>query len=231
MTEVHEPWYSEESIAHETVGLYAKQLSPHDFSGKPCLFLDRDGVLVEEIHYLHRPEQVALTGGIGEAIARVNAAQLPVVVVTNQAGIGRGMYSWEDFSAVQEMVDALLRDYGAHLDLVLACAFHAEAVVPYAVPDHFWRKPKPGMFLEAARILDVNLARSFVVGDKLTDLAAGRAAGLEKGALVLNGHGREELDGQRALQEEWLASGRFEISIVEDPAEAVCSWLAQVSRT
>jgi D-glycero-D-manno-heptose 1,7-bisphosphate phosphatase len=185
--------------------------------GRPALFLDRDGVLVEETGYLHRAEEVRLIPGATAAVAAAARAGLPVVLITNQAGIGRGYYGWAEFQAVQEKIAADLAAGGGAFDMVLACPFHAAGQPPYRHPDHPCRKPRPGMILRAAEMLGLDLAGSWVVGDRAIDLEAGRAAGLAGGVHVLTGHGAAERGA--ALE---LATGKFRTlgaeSIAEVPA-------------
>jgi D-glycero-D-manno-heptose 1,7-bisphosphate phosphatase len=149
------------------------------------LFLDRDGVILTYVPYLHRPEDVSLAAGAAETIARANRLDIPVVLVTNQAGIGRGLYGWQDFYRTHQAMAKLLSHREAHLDAVLACPYHPEAVGIYAHPDHPARKPRAGMLLKAAEILPIDLQRSWIVGDRWTDLQAGHAAGLAGGTLLL----------------------------------------------
>lgn len=160
------------------------------------MFLDRDGTLNEEVGYLCRPEDVVLVPGAREALARLNARGIPVLVVTNQAGIGRGKYGWAEFQAVMDRIGALLAQGGAHLDGVYAAAHHPKGLGDYAHPDHPDRKPNPGMLLRAAREHGVDLSRSWMVGDKALDLEAGRNAGCRV-ALVRTGYG-SQVDAGRA---------------------------------
>ena len=187
------------------------------FRGRPALFLDRDAVLVEETGYLHRAEEARLIPGAAAPIAAANRAGLPVVLITNQAGIGRGYYGWAEFRSVQERIAVDLAAGGATFDMVLACPFHAEGQPPYRHPAHPCRKPRPGMILRAAETLGLDLAGSWVVGDRAIDLEAGRAAGLAGGAHVLTGHGAAERDA--ALE---LATGEYQVlgagSVAEVPA-------------
>ncbi len=157
---------------------------------RPALFLDRDGVVIEDVNYLHRPEHVRLIPGAGAALAEMARRGWRLVLITNQSGIGRGYYGWDDFRAVQARLAGKLADEGAKLDAVLACPYHAEAKPPYDRPDHLWRKPAPGMILTAAGQLPLDLARSWMVGDKASDAEAGRAAGLAGAIHVLTGKGR-----------------------------------------
>jgi D-glycero-D-manno-heptose 1,7-bisphosphate phosphatase len=205
-------------------GRRVERLSTTDFSGRPCLFLDRDGVLVEERHYLHKAEDVAFLEGVPEAISEANRARIAVVMITNQAGIGRGFYGWDAFESVQRIVLSHLSSFGAAIDLVLACANHEEGIAPYALHDS-WRKPGPGMLLEASHVLGIDLRRSFIVGDKVSDLAAGKEAGLTSGALVLTGHGQREYSEQQDLLRRWNNEERFRVRVVASAGIAISDWL------
>jgi D-glycero-D-manno-heptose 1,7-bisphosphate phosphatase len=156
---------------------------------KAAIFIDRDGTLNEEVGYLHRPQEVVLIQGAAPAIARLNALGIPVIVVTNQAGIGRGKYGWEDFLAVTEHIALMLKAEQAHLDAVYAAPHHEKGLGEYAHPDHPDRKPNPGMLLRAAEERGLDLSRSWMIGDKQIDLEAGRNAGCRV-ALVLTGYGK-----------------------------------------
>jgi D-glycero-D-manno-heptose 1,7-bisphosphate phosphatase len=165
-------------------------------TGRPAVFIDRDGTLNEEVGYLCRAEDVALTPGSAAALARLNALGVPVLVVTNQAGIGRGKYGWDAFRAVSARIDELLAAEGAHVDGVYAAPHHPKGVGEYAHPDHPDRKPNPGMLLRAAAEHGVDLARSWMIGDKALDLEAGRNAGC-RAVLVRTGYGAQ-VDPARA---------------------------------
>lgn len=170
---------------------------------RPTLFLDRDGVILEETHYLHTAEDTRLIAGAAETIRRANALQVIVVVITNQSGIGRGIYGWSEFSTVQEKMLDDLDDQDAFVNAVMACPFHQDGEPPWNVADHPDRKPRPGMLLRATENLPIDLGQSWVVGDHATDLEAGKAAGLQGGVHVLSGHGTHA--GQRANA--WKTAG------------------------
>lgn len=163
---------------------------------KPAIFLDRDGTLNEEVDFLSDPDQLVLIPGAGAAVARLNALGIPVVVVTNQSGIGRGKYDWQDFAAVMSRMGTLLALENAHIDAVYASPHHEQALGEYAVADHPERKPNPGMLLRAAEEHDLDLSRSWMVGDKALDIEAGLRAGC-KVALVRTGYGHK-VDGSNA---------------------------------
>jgi D-glycero-D-manno-heptose 1,7-bisphosphate phosphatase len=212
-------------VKQQDAGLWIERRGERTFAGRPGLFLDRDGVVVQECHYLHRVEDIVLIDGVAEAIAAANAADIPVILLTNQAGIGRGYYDWAAFEAVQRSIAARLAEREAGFDLVLACAYHADAVGPLKRPDHPWRKPNRGMLDESRRLLGVDLANSFIVGDRLTDLMAGMAAGLSAGALVLTGYGAAEQPRLTASHAGWQAQG-FAAHAAADAAVAIREWLA-----
>ena len=168
-------------------------------ASRPALFLDRDGVLVEEVNYLGRAEDVALVPGAADTVRACNGDGIPVVVVTNQSGVGRGYFGWDAFALVEARIRQALAEEGAFLDAVFACAYHETATAPYDRSDHPWRKPGPGMLQAAAEALHLDLARSWIVGDKASDLEAGRAAGLAGGIAVRTGHGPDHAAASVAL--------------------------------
>ncbi len=163
---------------------------------RPAVFLDRDGTINVEVDHLARAEEVVLLPGSGAAIARLNARGIPVVVVTNQSGIGRGLFSWEDYAAVKARLADLLAAEDARWDAAYEAPHHPEARGEYAHPDHPDRKPNPGMLLRAAEELGLDLSRSWMVGDKQIDLQAGLNAGCRV-ALVQTGYGAR-MDGSQA---------------------------------
>jgi D-glycero-D-manno-heptose 1,7-bisphosphate phosphatase len=167
--------------------------------GTPALFLDRDGVIVEEVNYLHRIEDIALIIGAAGAIAAANRRGVPVVLVTNQAGIGRGYYRWAEFSAVQDALLSALAAEDAVVDAVYACPHHPTGLAGFADADHPARKPNPGMLLRAEKDLALDLRRSWLIGDKATDVEAAKRAGLAGAMHVMTGHGESERGGAAAL--------------------------------
>jgi D-glycero-D-manno-heptose 1,7-bisphosphate phosphatase len=199
-------------------GMWTWVSAPVDGPRRPALFLDRDGVLVEEVNYLKRVEDVRLVPGAAEVVHRANRQGLPVVVVTNQGGIGLGYFDWATLVAVQAQMQIQLAEQGAHLDAVLACPYHEEASEPYRHDSHPARKPSPGMLLKAAELLPIDLTQSWIVGDRTTDLVAGRNGGLPGGILVRTGHGPKEVPRFNAV--DW--SG-FQASIADSIVEAAAA--------
>jgi len=151
---------------------------------RPALFLDRDGVIVVDTHYLRSPDDVLLLPGASDLIAAANRVGIPVIVVTNQSGIGRGYFNWAELEAVQDKISRLLAEGNARWDAVFACPHHSHALTPYIHPSHPCRKPNPGMIDAARDLLNIDPARSWIIGDKAGDLEAGRNAGLMGGVHV-----------------------------------------------
>ncbi|TGQ54421.1 HAD family hydrolase [Mesorhizobium sp. M1C.F.Ca.ET.193.01.1.1] len=166
-------------------GLWVERIGARPFpSGLPALFLDRDGTINVDTDYPSDPADIVLRPQMLSAIEAANRAGIPVIVVTNQSGIARGYFGWDAFGRVNQRVLDLLAENEATVDMVLACAYHEAGSGPLAIADHPMRKPNPGMLVEAARRLDVDLKRSLIVGDKPADMEAGQRAGLERGWLV-----------------------------------------------
>lgn len=173
-----------------------------DIADRPTLFLDRDGVIVEEVHYLHKVADMRMMPGASRVVANANNRGVPVVVVTNQAGIGRGRFAWSDFIDVQEAMLNALADDGAYVNAVFACPHHGDGVAPYNVKDHPARKPNPGMLLAAAERMPIDLSGSWIIGDRAGDMGAAKNAGCAGGVHVKCGHGGAagERDAARALR-------------------------------
>jgi D-glycero-D-manno-heptose 1,7-bisphosphate phosphatase len=166
------------------LGLWADIRTQNVSEPRPILFIDRDGVLIEDLGYVRSASQTRLYPGGAEAIATARTLGYRMAIITNQSGIGRGYYDWTDFAAVQDAIDAALARTGTAVDAVFACAYHAEAKGPYAIADHHWRKPRPGMILEGLRRLNGIAAASAMIGDQGSDIAAARAAGLRTAILI-----------------------------------------------
>ncbi|HXJ43657.1 MAG TPA: HAD family hydrolase [Bryobacteraceae bacterium] len=169
-------------------GVYKRIRPGSDYAGRGAVFLDRDGVLIEDPGYLADPGGVRFIDGAAEAVAKLNRAGIPVIVVTNQSGIGRGYYGWPEFEGVQAALEAGLSKVGAWLDGAWACAYHGEGVGTYQVADHPFRKPNPGMILDAANEMKINLNHSWLVGDRDSDIEAGLRAGVGGLIHVATGH-------------------------------------------
>lgn len=145
----------------------------------PAVFLDRDGVLIVDSGYPHREEHLVLIPGAADAVRRLNALGYLVVIVTNQSGVARGLFSEDQMKAFNDLLVRRLAAKGARIGAVYACPFHSEAEDPrWFHPDHPDRKPNPGMILRAAADHGIDLSRSFLIGDRQSDLEAARRAGV-----------------------------------------------------
>jgi D-sedoheptulose 7-phosphate isomerase/D-glycero-D-manno-heptose 1,7-bisphosphate phosphatase len=141
------------------------------------VLLDRDGTIIVDHGYVGSVDRVEFIDGAIEAIAALNAAGIPVAVVTNQAGVARGRYGIEDVQQVHKHMIAELARHGAHVDLWLFCPYHPDGIVEAFARASADRKPGPGMALAAAKSLDLDLSASWVVGDRISDLGLARAVG------------------------------------------------------
>lgn len=145
---------------------------------RPALFLDRDGVINVDHGYVSRPEDFDFIEGIFDVVLAANRAGYLVIVVTNQAGIGRGYYTEEDFHQITDWMRKQFALRGAHIEAVYFCPYHPEHGVGEYRQDSNCRKPAPGMLLQAAREHDIDLTHSVIVGDKPSDIRAGQRAGV-----------------------------------------------------
>jgi len=183
---------------------------------KPALFLDRDGVLIEDKHHLCTPDEVVLCPSAKTLLAQAKRQEWPVVLITNQSGIARGYFDWEVYERV---TDRLLDLLGSTAPLA---AIYANGHGPDA-PTTSWRKPSPAMLFAAAEDLQLDLSRSMLIGDRLSDLEAGAQAGVPSLAHVLTGHGAQE----RSAVEHWAnqneisngQNGYFELTLLQSLAE------------
>jgi D-glycero-D-manno-heptose 1,7-bisphosphate phosphatase len=169
------------------------------------VFLDRDGTINREVHYLREPEQLELLPGAAQAIDRLNQLGLKVVVVTNQSGVARGFLTEEELGRIHQRLQEMLAQHSAHLDGIYYCT---------EMPDSgsACRKPDVGMIEQAAEELDIDVRHSYVVGDMAIDMEMGRRAGA-KTILVLTGYG-----------EEARAKG-IQVDFVADDLAAAVRWI------
>jgi D-glycero-D-manno-heptose 1,7-bisphosphate phosphatase len=161
---------------------------------RAAVFLDKDGTLVEDVPYNADPARVRLAPGAAEGLAALHAAGYALAVVSNQSGVARGLFPEEALAAVWERLAGLLP--GVPLAGFYYCPHHPGGVVPAYAVACGCRKPAPGLVLKAARELGVDPDRSWLVGDILDDVEAGRRAGCRT-VLLDNGHETEWLDGPR----------------------------------
>lgn len=147
---------------------------------RPALFLDRDGVINVDYGYVHTPENFQFIEGIFDLVSAANRSGYLIVVVTNQAGIGRGYYSEEQFHVLTDWMKKKFIENGCKIDAVYFCPHHPEKGIGIYRQQSNWRKPAPGMILAAKHDLDIDLNKSILVGDSLKDIQAAQAAGIDQ---------------------------------------------------
>lgn len=183
---------------------------------RAAVFLDRDGTINEEVGYIRDLDHLQLIPGAAQAIARLNARGIPVVLVSNQSGAARGYYPQGWIDQLHERLQALLAEQGARLDAIYYCPHLPEGVVSELSLRCECRKPSPGMLQRAAREHGLALEGSTMIGDKSVDVEVARRAGC-RAVLLRTGYGERVLAGtyQYAVQPDYVAT---------DLAEAV-DWL------
>jgi D-glycero-D-manno-heptose 1,7-bisphosphate phosphatase len=183
---------------------------PDSSAPRPAVFLDRDGTVAEEVGYLNHASRFRMFPFVAAAIRRLNEAELPVIVVTNQSGVSRGYFPESLVHSVNEMMKKELAAAGARIDAVYYC--------PHASADHCdCRKPKTGMLERAAREHSLELGRSFVVGDSYGDIELARNV-CARSILVRTGYGEGELAWHSA---KWSAQPDF----VADDLSKAAGWI------
>ena len=150
---------------------------------KRAVFLDRDGVINRDMGYVYKPKDFEFIDGIFELAAAAQAAGYELIVVTNQAGVARGYYSESDVQRAHKWLREQFANQGITIARVYYCPFHPEGTVDQYRSDSLHRKPNPGMILQAAKECGIDLSRSILIGDKESDIEAGRRA--KVGTVVL----------------------------------------------
>lgn len=158
-----------------------------------AVFVDRDGTINVDVDFLSSPEQLTLIPRSADAIRTLNELEIPVVVITNQSGIARGLYTEDDLHAIHRAMDGMLKQSGASVLDYFYCPHHpTDGIAPY-VRTCDCRKPKPGMLVQAQKKYGFDLTRSFVIGDKCVDVQAGHAVKATS-LQVATGYGSKEKD-------------------------------------
>lgn len=186
---------------------------------KRAVFVDRDGAICKEVGYMSEPSQFELLPGAAHAIGILNRSGLKTIVVTNQSGIARGYFSEDQLAAIHRHMTGLLGESGAHLDGIYYCPHHPQGTIDSYTITCDCRKPAPGLLRRAAFEHGLELSRSYLIGDKITDMECARRAGM-KGILVLTGYGALE---QRTITESPLMQPAF----IADDLLAAVTWIIQ----
>ena len=177
----------ENNINHKTLFKKNSNINNNLKGNNPALFLDRDGVLIKDCHYIKEPIDVKILKGVRTLLKNANCYGLKIVVITNQSGISKGIFKWKDYEQINKKMINLLGDE------VFIDAIYANGCGP-DFSNSNWRKPNPMMLYEAQKDLKIQVNESIIVGDRLTDLIAGYNAGVKLLVHVLTGHGKEERD-------------------------------------
>ena len=172
--------FSEHSLILDNNNYFTKRINQK----RIAIFLDRDGVIIKDMHYLSNPEEVILELGIKNLMKFAFDSSIPVFVVTNQSGIGRKKFSWNDYFNVTNRMLEIIGSPNPILGIYSNCHIKAK--------NNNWRKPNPGMILKASEQFKINLKGSFLIGDRITDLQAGVNAGIGNVVHLLTGHGLNE---------------------------------------
>lgn len=196
---------------------------------RKAVFLDRDGTINAMVHRSSpgvgdspwSPDEFELLPGVGEALRRVNTAGMLAVVASNQPGIAKGQFTIEALEAITVRMHQELARYGAHVDAVLYCLHHPEAILEQYRVQCRCRKPKPGLLEEAARTFGVDLKASFMVGDSLRDVQAGSAAGCRTAWLGERGSSSRLNEHEEGIRPDWVAASLSEaIDLIIGASEA-----------
>jgi D-glycero-D-manno-heptose 1,7-bisphosphate phosphatase len=178
----------------------------------PAIFLDRDGTINVDHGYVHEVDQFEFIDGVIDAMRELKEMGYALVVVTNQSGIARGMFTEDDFENLTEWMDWSLADRGVDLDGIYYCPHHPEAVVEEFRQACDCRKPQPGMLLSAGEYLHIDMASSYMVGDKIEDMQAAVAAKVGTKVLVRSG---------KPITEEGEAAADFVLNSLADLPKAI----------
>ena len=168
-------------------------------NGKPALYLDRDGVIIEDLNFIRDPKDVYLCDGIKPILKTAFEYNWHIVIITNQSGISRNFFTWKDFDAVNQRMIELLGLPS------LISGIYANGYKDFNNLQN-WRKPLPGMISVSAKELKINLSKSILIGDRFSDLKAGANAGISKLVHVLTGHGKNE---RQLIHKSINKSGKF----------------------
>jgi D-glycero-D-manno-heptose 1,7-bisphosphate phosphatase len=178
-----------------------------------AVFFDRDGTLIHDPGYLNHPDQVQVMEGVAEAVKEFQVLGYKTVVASNQSGVARGVVSVETLERIHDRLRELLAAKGAALDAIYYCPYHPEGTVPEYRKDSDWRKPRPGMLLAAAQEMDLDLSRSWMIGDSDRDVQAGRSAGCK--TILIGSTGSEPADPEKNKPDYVAVNMRDAVNIVK----------------
>ena len=177
------------------------------------IFLDRDGTINVEKHYLHKIEDFEYENGVLEALEGLQKLGYKFIIVTNQAGIAKGYYTESDYLILEEFIENDLREKGIIIQKTYHCPHHPQGKIPYNVNCEC-RKPKTGMFIKAIEEFNIDIENSYMVGDRFTDLKPADELGIYP-VLIKTGYGEDQLDA--LIQSDKTIEGKFKrVMVVEN---------------
>ncbi len=194
---------------------------------RPAVFIDRDGTISEEVGYINHPSRFQVFPYSASAIKLLNESGWLAIVVTNQAGVARGYFSEEMIKSVHERLERDLESNGARLDAIYYCAHHPSVGEPPYLLDCDCRKPRPGLIHQANGKFGIDLKKSWMVGDRYSDVELARNAGVNS-ALVMSGYGRGEWEHQRGS---WKHEPDLIVENLLEAVEAIISNFVKQAET
>lgn len=192
-----------------------------------AVFLDRDGTLIAERHYLQHEEELELLPYAAEAVRMLNQNEWKVVLVTNQSAVARGMLTERDLHRIHGSLEDLLSREGARLDAIYYCPHHPTEGQRRYLKRCRCRKPAPGLLLRASRELDIDLAASYMIGDAPSDIEAGNRAGCRT-ILVTTGYGGDF--SRRLLGEPWNLKSSQRPDVIASSLLSAANWILETER-
>lgn len=171
-----------------------------------AVFLDRDGTIMEDAHYIKSPDQVRLIPGAAAAVRRINDAKVPAIVITNQSGLARGIFKAEDYEAVRSRFESLLAAEGAHIDASYFCPHHPSVTGPCAC-----RKPATKMFEDAIRDFGLDAANVAYIGDRWRDVVASKKLGGR--GIMVSSHMTTDDDRRKAREDKIETAPSLEAAV------------------
>ena len=174
-----------------------------------AIFFDRDGVLIKDMHYIKDSKNVSLMKGVKEILNYTNNLGYLNIVITNQSGISRNFFTWEDYESVTNRMLAVI-----NIPEIIS-AIYANGEGPNDLKsDKSWRKPNPNMIIKASQDFNIDLSKSFLIGDRLSDIQAGYKAGLRNLVHVLTGHGQDER--KKVIENYFKPNNNFNLRLIND---------------
>ncbi|MFP4458047.1 MAG: D-glycero-alpha-D-manno-heptose-1,7-bisphosphate 7-phosphatase [Candidatus Zixiibacteriota bacterium] len=174
------------------------------------IFLDRDGTIIHDVHFLSKPEDIKLYDFSVDALRRLISLDFKLIIITNQSGVARGLMTEEDVQKVNRRLFEVLERHDVEIQAIYFCPYHRDGIIEKYRKDADCRKPKTGMIDQAKNEFDIDPKKSYVIGDKISDVKLAKNAGM-KPILVRTGHGREEIENY---------NGKLDFAIEENLLEA-----------